>query len=306
MQTKLWQYKITQDLQVGDTVIVLNDGMPAEVQIAAINKKQGNNVRFFRLNVEDIDNYFAGSVCIHNSEESKASCTPPENDDTKARELMEKCGKNPARPQGCRKTDEEKEEALVEQIKLCNDYKKDGGGGYHKCGPPDDDGTCTFFDVVCHSTKSKIKDAMNAPPPVGAKCGLSDSEIQAMTRAACAAAGNCPGGPAGQNGGNCVSEDTLILIPSGAKAVKHLVPGDVVLSYDIKGMIDSRDATWSLWTSEDLTGNISTSTVISNKNSFWHAWYQILLSNNTELNITYEHPVLVKTEGLPKLLSTRF
>ena len=289
MQNKLWQYKQTVDLLVGDNVIVLNDGKLEEVCIQSIAKKTGNQVRFFRLNVEDIDNYFAGSMCVHNSEAEKSCSTDP-GSDTDARDILRnKCGKNPAPAAGCRLTQDDADDAYDEQVALCENFKDELTGIYVGCG--------NFFVDVKARVKKSIKEKMK-------DCPLSDSEIDTLIAAACANAENCPPGtpPAPDN---CVREDTLIHTPQGLRVVRDLAIGDEVISYDVKGMIDSSDPTWSLWSSDTLEGNASVSVVKSNKNSYWHAWYDVLLSNGAKLSITYEHPVLVKSEGTPTLIASR-
>ena len=284
MQNKLWQYKQAVDLLAGDNVIVLNDGKLEEACIQSIAKKTGNQVRFFRLNVEDIDNYFAGSMCVHNSEGEK-SCSPTgDPDDVKARELLSSCGKNPAPAAGCRDTQGEANDAHDEQVKLCGEM------GSAKCWMP------WVTGQVEDAVKEKVADCP----------GLSDGDIATLVRAACAAANNCPAPPAPPAPDNaCVREDTLIHTPQGLRVVRDLAIGDEVISYDVKGMIDSSDPTWSLWSSDTLEGNASVSVVKSNKNSYWHAWYDVLLSNGAKLSITYEHPVLVKSKGTPTLFASR-
>jgi hypothetical protein len=283
MQNKLWQYKQTMDLVQGDSVIVLNDGRLEEVAIQSITKKTGNKVRFCRLNVEEIDNYFAGTICVHNSESSKdQSCNPTDGDDFRARELAKSCGGDPAKPAGCRTTQADVNKAQAEQQKLCNEF--DGN---------DCDGI--FGGIVRGKVKEKIKTEFP-------NCPLSDADVDKMVNAMCGAAKNCPPPPPPPPD-SCISEDTLIHTPQGLRVVKDLKAGDVVISYDIKSMIDSSDPSWSLWSSETLEGNTATSVVVYNKNSYWHSWFEILLSNDTKLNITYEHPVLVRSEGSPALLS---
>lgn len=279
MQDKFWQYKQVEDLKVGDTALILSNNQVKELSISSINKKTGNKVRFYRLNVEPTDNYFASGICTHNTEGGKQpdkSCKPKNDDDFRARELAKSCDKNPAPPAGCRINKGDKEKADQEQKDLCESF-----------GGVDCD-----FPFVTGKVKATIKDAMG-------DCPLSDADIDTMVRAACAAAENC--GKDGGGGDECVREDSLISTPGGLVPVKDLKANDEVFSYKINNSPDANDPTWFLWASNEISGEVTISTVAFNKSSYWHSWYQILLSDGTELNITYEHPVLVKAEGYPSL-----
>ena len=280
MQDKLWQYKQVESLKVGDSTIVLNEkGELEEVTIAGISTNSGHKVRFYKLNVEEVDNYFANSIVTHNTEGGKGpdkSCKPKSDKELKATELLKSCGKDAPKPKGCRTTKDEKDKGDAADKEFCD---KMGGK------------TCGGLGIVEAFIEGAIKDGLK-------DCPLSDDDIDTLVSAACEAAEGCGGGG---GGGNCVREDTLIHTPGGNVVVSDLKPGDDVLSYDIKGMIDSNDPSWPLWTTKTLEGRLAVSKVVFNKNSYWHAWYEILLSNGRTLNITYEHPVLVKSQGYPSL-----
>lgn len=277
-----WQYKQAQDLQIGDTVISFVNGHINEVTISEILNKKGNRVRFNRLNVEEIDNYFAGSVCIHNSEGEKY-CNKPDPKDTMNKEAIKACGGNPPPPKGCQFTQGDKDAQAAAEQKICDGKK----------GKPVNPFTKGWVEDA-------IKDEMKANGQNPDEC-LSEESLSNLADAVIDQ--ECPPPPPGPPD-PCVRDDTLIATPNGLREVRHLKIGDRVLNYNIQGMIDSNDPTWSLWHQEgDLVANVSESVVVSNKHGYYHSWYQILLSNGQELNITYEHPVLVKTSGLPSLIS---
>ena len=100
--------------------------------------------------------------------------------------------------------------------------------------------------------------------------------------------------------GCCVKEDTLIDTPEGAKLVKNLVPGDQVFAYKIPGLPDSSEKNkYKEWFATSLKGNKTVATVMSNKFSTWKDWYEITTENGSVLTVTYEHHILVKTDGIP-------
>jgi len=288
MQDKFWQYKQVEDLKVGDTALILSNNQVKELSISSINKKTGNKVRFYRLNVEPTDNYFASGICTHNTEGEKKpdkSCKPKSDNDFNARELAKSCGKNPAPAKGCRTEKGDKEKADQEQKDLCKEFEGKGPFGADvNCNWP------TVKEKVMDAIKAAFKGADGKPT-----CELSDKDYETMVKATCEAAESC-----GEDG-ECVREDSLISTPSGLIPVKDLKANDEVFSYKINNSPDANDPTWFLWASNEISGEVTISTVAFNKSSYWHSWYQILLSDGTELNITYEHPVLVKAEGYPSL-----
>jgi hypothetical protein len=115
-----WQYKQAQDLQVGDVVISLVNGHINEVTISEIISRKGNKVRFNRLNVEEVDNYFAGTVCIHNSDSEKYCNNPSDPNDVLNKEALRACGGNPPPPKGCQFTQDDKNKQHEAEQKICD------------------------------------------------------------------------------------------------------------------------------------------------------------------------------------------
>jgi len=300
MQDRFWQYKKVEDLKIGDTAIVLKDNKIEEATITSIEQKSGNNVRFYRLNVEHIDNYFAGSVCVHNSEEEK-TCESRDSDSVKdpgdydARaQANAVCGKDLAPSEGCRFTQADQDKAHAEQEALCEKMQ-----GF-KC-------TDWAFGSIRNKVADALRESLKRPANPGEDpddipdCPIDDVDFENILNETCESAEECPAPPNPPPPDSCVMEGTIIHTPDGGRSVETLKHGDLVTSYNIDGMVDSSDPSWFLWNSESITGGVSTSTVLYNKNSYWHRWYTILLSDGSKLNITYEHPVLVRAEGIPTI-----
>jgi hypothetical protein len=274
MQNKLWQYRQAMDLVTGDEVVVNNNGIITTEHIVGMQLQQDHSVTFYRLNVETVDNYFANSICVHNSEGEKYCCDSDQ--DQKDRALAKKCDKNNKIPPcpGKQTTQEDKNKEVIAQ-----------------------ENVCASQDAAKSLPKMVVRMGIRAACPDV----YDDDEVEQMREALMRA--KCPpsGGPGSPD--NCIKQGTMIDTPQGLVAVENLIKGDQVLSYSIAGMPDSSDPTWPLWSAADCHGEVSISTVISNHHSYWHAWYEVLLSNGTKLYITYEHPVLVRAQGIPTLAS---
>ena len=270
MQDKLWQYRQAMDVAVGDEVVVNNNGIVAVERIVGMELQQGHGVTFYRLNVETVDNYFANTVCVHNSEGEKYCCDSKQ--DQKDRALAKKCAPSTPPCPGKQTTQGDKNNEIMMRERVCANQEK-----------------------AKKYPKWLVKDQIEDTCP-----DYSDEEVEEAYQALMRA--KCPPDPVGPPD-NCIKKGTLIDTPNGLVAVENLIKGDQVLSYSIEGMPDSSDPTWPLWSAENCQGKVSVSTVTSNHNSFWHAWYEILLSNNTRLYITYEHPILVRAQGIPTLAS---
>jgi hypothetical protein len=303
---KQWQYKQACELKVNDIISVLSDNnLPVDASIESIIFKNGEKF-FYRLNVEPTDNYFANTLCIHNSEEEKSSPPPPSSNPDKdkkwkdALKALADCGGNPNDfdSNGCPKDKAKGEEAhkkACEQSKKAKDHmkgSKDPRTGQQRKG--------SLAALVAFIVGEAAK-AGKACGPFAANAAAK--QLLAYEDNFCGGGNPWPKCCDDPPPGCCIEENTLIHTPTGVVPVKYLKNKDEVLSFDIEGAIDStKSYMWSLWYAEELKGNVKTSFVKSNKWSIWHTWYEVLLSNGSKLNITYEHPVLVKTEGLPGII----
>ena len=262
------------DLVTGDEVVVNNSGVITTEHIVGMQLQQDHSVTFYRLNVETVDNYFANSICVHNSEGEKYCCDTAQ--DQKDRALAKKCSPAAAAAippcPGKQTSPGDKAKEAAFQAKNC--ANKAAAKKYPR----------TFVE-------GKIRLGCDNYKAADAKAAYD-----ALMRV------KCP--PAPQGGPDaCIKQGTMIDTPQGLVAVENLIKGDQVSSYSIAGMPDSSDPTWPLWSATDCHGEVSISTVTSNHCTYWHAWYEMLLSNGARLYITYEHPVLVRAQGIPTLAS---
>ncbi len=98
------------------------------------------------------------------------------------------------------------------------------------------------------------------------------------------------GGGGGGGGGGCLLEGTPILMADGStKNIEDLTIGDQVKNFSIEGLDFNGDA-YKTWSTEVINITPSTSTVTAIYPDTFTSYYRI----NNLLNITFEHPVLVK------------
>ena len=104
----------------------------------------------------------------------------------------------------------------------------------------------------------------------------------------------------GGGGGGCLLHDELILMDNGtSKKVQDVVVGDIVKSLHINGL-SNEEAAWKTWSTDESNWSASnTSTTIDMVVSEIFAQYWVLAftaaSAVKTVNITGEHPILVKT-----------
>jgi hypothetical protein len=290
---KIWQYRQANKLEEGNIVTVLSpdSNLPEEATIESIEFKKGEKI-FYRLNVEPTDNYFANTLCVHNSDEEKSGDDEGASDDFKnALKTLEKCSPNPSpfTKLGCpvKGMEGDAKEWLDKACKDSDDANKHMEISKQSKVPP----------ALQKAAKwTSLLGAIAAKSKAGCPLEEAANTLLAVKSKFC-------GGTSPYPDPCCIEEETLITTPSGIVPVKFLKKKQEVLSYDIEGMTDSTgNPLWSLWHSENINGNLKPSVIRSNKYSIWTSWYKILLSNKNILNITYEHPVLVKAEGTPSLI----
>lgn len=110
----------------------------------------------------------------------------------------------------------------------------------------------------------------------------------------------------GAGGGGCLHEDTGILMANGTyKPVKHLRSGDRVKSIDLPGLSRDEDdpQVYLQWSTDSLDGATEGSSIVkSNVGVSFPYHYSI---NGGFLKLTFEHPLLIKRQGLYMFVRTQ-
>ncbi len=150
----------------------------------------------------------------------------------------------------------------------------------------------------------------------GTQCSINDSDIRALDEASGrtinnstnttisfddfygaeddSSSGVSPG--SGNNG--CLVYGTLINMADGTtKAIENIVEGDEVVSYNIDGI--GTEEEWVNWSTNNLSGTLSTSTVIKNKLATYHYYYLI----NNLIKATWEQPFLMNSTNTQFVLT---
>lgn len=145
------------------------------------------------------------------------------------------------------------------------------------------------------------------------QCSINDSDIRGLNEASgktinnttnteidfddfYGAAVETSSPPGGGNG--CLVYGTLINMADGTtKAIENIVAGDEVVSYTIDGL--GTEEEWVGWYTGNLSGSLSTSTVIKNKLSTYHHYFLI----NNLIKATWEQPFLVDSTNIRFILT---
>ena len=150
----------------------------------------------------------------------------------------------------------------------------------------------------------------------GTQCSINDSDIRDLDEASGKTINNTTnttidfddfygaeddsssgGGPGGGSGG-CLVYGTLIDMADGTtKAIENIVAGDKVVSYNIDGL--GTEEEWVNWFSNNLSGTLSTSTVIENRLATYHHYYLI----NNLIKATWEQPFLINSNNIRFILT---
>lgn len=150
----------------------------------------------------------------------------------------------------------------------------------------------------------------------GTQCSINDSDIRGLDEASGKTINNTTnttidfddfygaeddsssgGGPGGGSGG-CLVYGTLIDMADGTtKAIENIVAGDKVVSYNIDGL--GTEEEWVNWFSNNLSGTLSTSTVIENRLATYHHYYLI----NNLIKATWEQPFLINSNNIRFILT---
>lgn len=150
----------------------------------------------------------------------------------------------------------------------------------------------------------------------GTQCSINDSDIRSLDEASGKTINNTTnttidfddfygaeddsssgGGPGGGSGG-CLVYGTLIDMADGTtKAIENIVAGDKVVSYNIDGL--GTEEEWVNWFSNNLSGTLSTSTVIENRLATYHHYYLI----NNLIKATWEQPFLINSNNIRFILT---
>ena len=155
----------------------------------------------------------------------------------------------------------------------------------------------------------------------GTQCSINDSDIRSLNEASgktinnttnttidfddfygasSSGGGSSSGGSS--SGGNgpsgCLVYGTLINMADGTtKAIEDVVEGDEVVSYNIDGI--GTEEEWVNWFTDNLSGTLSTSTVIKNKLATYHHYFLI----NNLIKATWEQPFLIKGTSIQFVLT---
>lgn len=135
-------------------------------------------------------------------------------------------------------------------------------------------------------------------------CTINDSDIRALNEASgktinntsntsisfddfYGASATTSSSGTGGNGG-CLVYGTLIEMADGAfKPIEDIIQGDEVVSYNIDGVGTEED--WENWYTNNLSGSLSTSIVVSNRLATYHHYFLI----NNLIKATWEQPFLI-------------
>tara|TARA_R100001509_G_scaffold41628_1_gene22334 strand:- start:11764 stop:12477 length:714 start_codon:yes stop_codon:yes gene_type:complete len=150
------------------------------------------------------------------------------------------------------------------------------------------------------------------------QCSINDSDIRSLNEASgktinnstnttidfddfygasSSSGGSGPSGPSGGNNG-CLVYGTLINMADGTtKAIEDVIEGDEVVSYNIDGI--GTEEEWVNWYTNNLSGTLSTSTVIKNKLATYHYYFLI----NNLIKATWEQPFLIKGTSIQFVLT---
>lgn len=102
----------------------------------------------------------------------------------------------------------------------------------------------------------------------------------------------------GNGNGGCLVYGTLIEMADGAfKPIEDVVVGDEVVSYNIDGI--GTEEEWVDWYSDNLSGSLSTSTVVENRLSTYHHYFLI----NNLIKATWEQPFLISSTNIRFILT---
>ena len=301
---KLWQYKRVADLEIGEDILVNNNGVITPHTISHISKEIASRETdiFYRLNVETVDNYFANGILVHNSESNKPSedknakkgkdrgneCSPESQGTSDANDCLDDKGCKKKGNDGKSLDDCDKKMSEMKK-KLCDNVAK-----LKKAGE-----TSTILPGI-NPRRRLMK---NFGGMSNDKC-KTDSALDTMWGEMQQAAKDygCGGGGGGKDPGDCcIHANTEVLTPTGTTQVKNLKQGDAVLSYKLNGSND--DALWSLWNSNSFTGNLTQSVVVSNDFSSYYYYYTVTTNTGITLKVTYEHPVLVNSHSIPSIIT---
>ncbi len=144
----------------------------------------------------------------------------------------------------------------------------------------------------------------------GTQCSINDSDIRGLDEASGKTINNTAdteidfddfygaeipitSGNGGSSGGGCLVFGTLISMADGTKkAIENIVAGDEVVSYNIDGL--GTEEEWVNWFSNNLSGTLSTSTVIENRLATYHHYYLI----NNLIKATWEQPFLINSNNI--------
>ena len=147
---------------------------------------------------------------------------------------------------------------------------------------------------------------------INSLCSINDSDIRALNEAsgrtinnstntsvsfddfygASAITSSSSSNGSGDSGG-CLVYGTLIEMANGAfKHIEDVVVGDEVVSYNIDGI--GTEEEWVDWYSDNLSGSLSTSTVVENRLSTYHYYFLI----NNLIKATWEQPFLISSTNI--------
>jgi len=103
------------------------------------------------------------------------------------------------------------------------------------------------------------------------------------------------GGTGGTGGtGGCLVYGTLITLADGmTKAIEDLEIGDILKTVAIEGLDSANENAWKTFTTSSFSSTESSSTVVGIQKSQFSYYFLI----NDSLEITLEHPMLVKRNG---------
>jgi len=102
------------------------------------------------------------------------------------------------------------------------------------------------------------------------------------------------GGTGGGSGGGCFLAGTKITMSDGTlRNIEDLRAGDVIKSYSIVGLDPTLETSWVTFATASLNATPTTTTVIQALSAPYTYYFKIL-----DLNVTYEHPLLVRRNGV--------
>jgi hypothetical protein len=94
-------------------------------------------------------------------------------------------------------------------------------------------------------------------------------------------------------GGGCISVDTPIYYEDGTtKTAINLKPGDRIIGYTVPGMVDENTPGWKDWTTNTIEGGQEQVVTVRSATHDWYREYYII---NSDLHITKDHALFVKT-----------